>query len=199
MSAMNSYVSSDGSSGYLLTDSAATLQQGDTGACAFPGKTFTLPHLRLCFATCGYSQLGTVFSMLASQFSSFDDLAAKFRDPWRKAMGNAVALEASAGWPSIKSAVLVLGWSDSEKRVKAFVSQQTREWEPQFFDLILVPDCDIEIVQHHDFSGPVIFASPGRDLLRIMQVQRKNALAATDNDHRGLIGGHVVLTEQSRW
>ena len=47
-------------------------------------------------------------------------------------------------------------------------------------------------------SGPVIFASPGRDLLRIMKVQRENALRAEDECHRGLIGGAVVLTELTR-
>jgi hypothetical protein len=154
--------------------------------------------MRTVFATCGYAYLGSPFQMLASQFSSFDDLAAKFRGPWHKAIESGIAAVATAGTPNVKSAVLVMGWSDSAKRVRAFVAQQTKEWEPEFFDLILTPSCDIETVQHHDFAGPVLFTNPSRDLLRIMQVQRANALRAEDKDHRGLIGAHVVLTELTR-
>ena len=54
------------------------------------------------------------------------------------------------------------------------------------------------LVQHHDFAGPILFATPARDLLRIMHLQRANALHAEDDGHRGLIGGHVVLTELTR-
>ena len=193
MSAMNSFIARDGATGYLLTDTACTLLPGDISAHGFPGKVVSLPHLRMVFATCGYAHLGAPFQMLASQFSSFDDLAANFRAPWRNAMGNL-----SAGAPKINCAALVVGWSDAEGRVRAFIAQTTKDWEPEFFDLILAPDVDIETVQFHDFAGPILFATPPRDLWRIMQVQRAYALTAEDDGHRGLIGGHVVLTELTR-
>ena len=198
MSAMNSFISRDGLTGYLLTDTACTLLPGDVGANGFPGKVVSLPHMRTAFATCGYAHLGSPFQMLASQFSSFDDLAKEFRPRWQHATSNLSAVAESSGLPKINCAVLCMGWSDTESRVKAFIAQTTKQWEPQFFDLILTPDADIETVQHHDFAGPVLFATPARDLLRIMQVQRANAMRAEDDGHRGLIGGAVVLTELTR-
>jgi hypothetical protein len=140
---MDAFISRDGLTGYLLTDTACTLLPGDVSAHGFPGKVVSLPHIRTVFAMCGYAYLGSPFQMLASQFSSFDDLADKFRAPWKKAMDAGAVAASAAGSPNIKSAVLVMGWSDSAKRIRSFVAQQTKDWQPEFFDLILVPDADV--------------------------------------------------------
>ncbi len=187
MTAINCLVTRDGSTGYLLSDTAMAAAAGETTPIGFTFKSVTLPHSKSVCAFRGTHAFLVPMAILAASFASFDEMASGFGPRWFAAM--AQTPEAFR-----KSDIVGMGWSESNQRVRAFVARSTGDFTPEFHDLILCPDISLEEVHFSDFDGRVEFFNVEADLLRIMKAQRARALRADDIDSRGVIGGAAVLT-----
>jgi hypothetical protein len=188
MSAVNIFVLSDGSAGYMLTDSLATEEFGGQ-ILHFP-KALAIPHSRTVVALRGHSSFIFSAFALAGKGDDFDTIAAE----WRQSCEIIVA----AAPPSYRNVEFyVMGWSESAKRVRTFWSIADSNFTPQFVEAMVAPGCEPEQVMSHDLGGPLTWSDPSASLLRITKMQREKA-ASGYGAYYGRIGGIATLTTLTR-
>lgn len=188
MTAINVVVTSDGLTGFMLTDTAGSVR-GQLGVIAFSNKAAVLPLFKGLVAVRGNACFQDAAAKIVGAFPTFDEMV--------KCVGPVLTMARSMMSPEVQAhewELVVVGISETTSEVKAFLAESVQNFEPQYHQMIFRPEIDPTYVSVGDFGGRITFIDAPRDLLRIMKAQRKRSMYTDDPAMFGVIGGEAVLS-----
>ena len=176
MTAINAVVMANRQSGFIITDSIAS--DDDGSIVGFGAKVWTMPHIGGAIAVRGYVEHLVWAAHRLGDFATFDAMLSGATESLRH------------GWPSMidligehHCAVVVIGWSESAKRIKLMITNSR--------DNFVFAECQNHCAPLPDDSQTATLKATGNpiaDAMAVLELQRSMP------DLTLRIGGHAVLT-----
>lgn len=195
MSAANVIVSPNGDWAAIATD---TICYDDDGTItAFETKVVTFPHKMMALVVRGEVRSVSYATTVAQMFPSFDLFLEcaplVFIGTWDE--------QAKTLGPKPGMDLAVVGYSDSEQRIVAAYASSRNDFAFQRGNIIIAPDLEPEQLLAAGFTvtgNGIAVTDPAKDLLKILELQRRTPADLPEGGTGYVIGGHAVLTVMNR-
>jgi hypothetical protein len=194
---------------FLLCDTA--VYDRECVVVGFAPKAFTVPHLRMAFATSGSHEQGPRVLSALMEFGSFDELvdggSAHLRDLWESGEFECT------GYDRDDFRLIMVGWSDRNAHAELWVTSTAKEPDVAPFEfakaqVAINPGTDFDVLRDAGLlSGDTpVGGDPEQWLGKLIDIQRSRACGprgqpapyAPVADGDFVVGGAAVLTKVTK-